>query len=188
MRKGLELLAGLVLEDGRRWGDAVPDWQWADARAFLDPGGSEPYSFFTRPRAASKTTDLASVGSAALLTQLPEVSRSYAVAADEDQAGLLLDAAAGFVARTDGLERELRMERRRLVSISYLLRRDPGDPCRGRPLGVRHPPPPRRGRRARGLAIDPRRSARLGSGDLGRAEAAAGGGPEPSSLRCFLCL
>jgi hypothetical protein len=57
----------------------------------------------TRPRGASKTTDLAGIGIATLLEQLPPASRSYAAAADRDQAALLVDAMAGFVSRTPGL-------------------------------------------------------------------------------------
>ncbi len=97
----LDLLAGLVLDDGRRWGDAAEPWQWADARAVLE--GPQRLAYITRPRGASKTTDLAGIGIAALVEQLPPASRSYAVAADRDQAALLVDAMAGFVTRTPGL-------------------------------------------------------------------------------------
>ncbi len=97
----VDLLASLVLEDGRRWGEAAEPWQWADARAVLE--GQRRLAFITRPRGASKTTDLAGIGIAALVEQLPAASRSYAAAADRDQAALLVNAMAGFTDRTPGL-------------------------------------------------------------------------------------
>ena len=36
----LDLLAGLVLEDGRRWGDAAAPFQWEDAARCAD---EDPY-------------------------------------------------------------------------------------------------------------------------------------------------
>jgi phage terminase large subunit-like protein len=76
--------------------------QWEDARAVLDPAGA-PYGFLTRSRGYSKTTDLAAVAVATMLEQLPPASRLYGIAADRDQARLLVDAVAGFVARTPEL-------------------------------------------------------------------------------------
>src|SRR5919106_2751583 len=92
----LDILAGLVLEDGRRWGEAAYPWQWEDARAILDPDSPTPYHFLTRPRGASKTGDLAGICIAALLEQLDSADRSFAVAADRDQGRLLVDAVAGY--------------------------------------------------------------------------------------------
>lgn len=109
MGDALELLAGLVLEDGRRWGDAAEPFQWQDARAVLSGGWRQAY--LTRPRGASKTTDLAGIGIAALLEQLPPRSRSYAAAVDADQGRLLVDALDGFVARTPGLGGALAVDR-----------------------------------------------------------------------------
>lgn len=104
MDAALEVLAGLVLEDGRRWGDAAHPWQWADARAVLDLDPAAPrLHFLTRPRGASKTTDLAGVAVAALLEQLPPGGQAVAAAADRDQAALLVREVAGFVQRTPGL-------------------------------------------------------------------------------------
>jgi hypothetical protein len=98
----LTLMAALVLEDGSRWGERAAPWQLDDARAVLDLSGPRRH-YLTRPRGGSKTSDVGGVAVAALLEQLPTGSRSYAFAADRDQAGLLLDAVAGFKARTDGL-------------------------------------------------------------------------------------
>lgn len=114
----LDLLAGLVLEDGRHWGEAAHDFQWDDARAVLsaDPD-APPYHFLTRPRGGSKTTDLGGVALAALLCQLPAGGRGYAVAADRDQARLLVDALAGFVDRSD-LGDAVRVEQWRVTALA----------------------------------------------------------------------
>jgi hypothetical protein len=46
----LDLLAALVLPDGRRWGEAAEPFQWQDARAVLDPEPEAPHSYLTRAR------------------------------------------------------------------------------------------------------------------------------------------
>ncbi|HLY85725.1 MAG TPA: terminase large subunit [Gaiellaceae bacterium] len=94
-----KLLRLLRLEDGSRWGDAATDVQRADAIAVLDRDSSTPYHWLGRARGWSKTTDLAAVALEALVTQAPPGSRSFAFAADKDQAALLVDALAGFVSR-----------------------------------------------------------------------------------------
>jgi len=97
----LDLIAGLVLSDGRRWGDVAAKFQWQDVRAILDPDGGTPsYHYLTRSRGASKTSDLAAIAIGMMLAQLPPGSRLYALASDRDQARLLLDAIGGFAART----------------------------------------------------------------------------------------
>ncbi len=110
--EALDVLGGLVLEDGRRWGDAAEPWQWDDARAVLAPGPDDPLShFLTRPRGASKTSDLGGVATTALLSQFPQQARGYAVAADADQARLLVDAMHGFITRTPGIGGALQVDR-----------------------------------------------------------------------------
>ena len=96
----LDLIAGLVLADGRRWGDVAAKFQWEDVRAILDPEADAPYHYLTRSRGASKTSDLAAIAIGMMLAQLPPGSRLYALASDRDQARLLLDAIAGFAVRT----------------------------------------------------------------------------------------
>ena len=91
-------MAGLVLEDGRAWGEAAYEFQWEDTKAILDEP-SPPYHFLTRARGSSKTTDLAGVSIAMLLT-LPDRSRLHWLAADRDQGALAIDAIRGFVSRT----------------------------------------------------------------------------------------
>lgn len=96
-----ELLCGLILEDGRAWGEVATGWQRADARAILDHRPASPrLHLVTRPRAGSKTTDLAAVAIVALVCQAPARSVSHAFAGDQDQAGLLLRAIRGLVERT----------------------------------------------------------------------------------------
>jgi phage terminase large subunit-like protein len=98
-----------VLEDGRAWISAAESFQVEDAAAILADDGPRLH-YLTRPRGASKTTDLAAVAIAVLLTQLPPRARGYAFAADQDQAALLLDALAGFVARTEELGSVLKID------------------------------------------------------------------------------
>lgn len=100
----LDLLRAFVLDDGRRWGEVAHPFQVEDAGAVLDDSPGVPRRhYWTRPRGAAKTTDLAGVGCAALLAQLPALSRSYAYAADRDQARLLLESVEGFVRNTPEL-------------------------------------------------------------------------------------
>jgi hypothetical protein len=107
-----EILGVLRLEDGRRWIDAACDWQLDDALAVLD--GERPYNFLTRSRGSSKTTDLAAVVLAALLTAEGRL-RSYWLAADADQGALAIDCIAGFVARTEALAGRVDVQARRVV-------------------------------------------------------------------------
>jgi phage terminase large subunit-like protein len=106
LSESLDLLASLVLEDGQRWGEVALPFQWEDARAVLDRDGP-PFSFLTRSRGSSKTTDLAACAVAAMLTQAPRGAKLYAAASDRDQARLLLDSIEGFHARTPGLGLEI---------------------------------------------------------------------------------
>ena len=102
MSEALGLFYGLVLEDGRRIGEAATDFQREDAEAVLEQNSSTPNHFLTRPRGDSKTSDLAGHNIAVGLAQAPHRSRMYALAADEKQGRLLVDAMAGFVSRTPG--------------------------------------------------------------------------------------
>lgn len=115
--EALAVLRGLVLDNGRTWGAAALPFQREDAQAVLDCAGAS-MAFLTRARGASKTVDLAGMLVAVLLEQAPPGSRSYAIAADEDQAGLLVDAIRGFVARTAGLAQLLRVEAKRVTVLA----------------------------------------------------------------------
>jgi len=113
----LDLMASLVLEDDRRWGDAATDWQWELAEWLLDPDSS-PSRWESRPRGGSKTTDVAGVSMVMMLTVLPAGSRLYAVAVDKDQGRLIADAAAGFVARTPALASAITVDSYKITSAS----------------------------------------------------------------------
>jgi hypothetical protein len=104
--KAADLLASFVLEDGRRWGAAASDFQWATARWALDP--SAPMARWdSRPRGGSKTTDAAALCAVLMVAVLPPGSSLACFAVDKDQARLLGDALRGFVARTAPLRGEL---------------------------------------------------------------------------------
>ncbi|MGJ3507949.1 hypothetical protein [Enemella sp. A6] len=97
----LDLLAGLLMDDGKAWGHVATEWQRADAAAILTTDPAAPrLHFLTRPRGGSKTTDLAGIGLVVLLSQAPANSVSHAYARDRDQAGLLLDALRGLANRS----------------------------------------------------------------------------------------
>lgn len=84
----MALLGSLVLEDGRRWAEAAHDFQVDDARAVLDARPDVPrLHFITRPRGASKTTDLGGLNLVALLTQAPPRSASFAYARTRTRPG-----------------------------------------------------------------------------------------------------
>jgi len=95
------LLASMVLDTGRSWGDTALDWQWQDAAAVLDSDPASPrMHFLLRARGMSKTTDVAAVATALLLAEAPPRSRSFAFAADQEQANVLLDSIVGLAERT----------------------------------------------------------------------------------------
>lgn len=111
----MEILAALRLEDGRTWGGVAAGFQREDAGAVFDPNPPHMH-FVTRPRGGAKTTDIGGV-SVPLLVMAPPGSRCYAVAADADQAGLLVDVIRGFVLRTPGLSQHLRVEVAKVTSL-----------------------------------------------------------------------
>lgn len=111
----LAALSGLLLDNLRRWGEAAEPWQLDDARAILDPDAPARWHFLTRPRGASKTTDLAALALILLVGQAPVGSSSLMVAADADQAALGIAAARGFLLRNASLEGLVRVEVRRIV-------------------------------------------------------------------------
>jgi hypothetical protein len=100
----LALMGGLVLDTGTTWAARALDFQQDDAAAILtDPEATPPtprMHFVTRPRGGSKTTDLAAICLAVLLTQAPSHSTSHAYARDKDQAALLLSALTALAHRS----------------------------------------------------------------------------------------
>lgn len=95
----LALTAALVLEDGRRWGEAAEPWQWDDAKAVLS-GRRPRWHYWLRARGMSKTTDAAALALVLLIESAPPRSRSYVYASDAQQASLLLDALGGLAERS----------------------------------------------------------------------------------------
>ncbi|WP_413543669.1 hypothetical protein [Citricoccus nitrophenolicus] len=100
----LALMGGLMLDTGTTWAARALEFQQADAAAILsDPEADDPgprMHFITRPRGGSKTTDLAAICLAVLLTQAPPHSTSHAYARDKDQAALLLAALTALAHRS----------------------------------------------------------------------------------------
>ena len=115
--RALDLLSALVLEDGRAWGEAAAPFQREDARAVLDPTGC-PYNFLTRSRGGSKTSDLAAMVLVAMLDQIAPHGHAYGIAADRDQARLLLDSCEGFVRRTPDLRGAFEVSQWRILCRS----------------------------------------------------------------------
>lgn len=98
------LMAGFVMDEGRTWGEIAYPFQRADAQAVLDTSGGAPRRhFILRGRGMSKTTDVAAMCLALLLTEAPARARCHIYAVDAEQAGLFADALAGIVGRTPGL-------------------------------------------------------------------------------------
>jgi len=71
LNDALDVLSGLVLESGARWGEVAAPFQRSDAAAVLDPESPTPFSYQTRSRGGSKTDDLGGVCIAAMLAQAP---------------------------------------------------------------------------------------------------------------------
>jgi hypothetical protein len=112
----LELALGMVAPSGLSWGEQAIPLQVEDMSAVLDESGPLLH-LLTRARGGDKTGGLAVAADTVLVEQAPPRSRSYAVAADAGQAGLLVDAMAGFIVRTPGLSRVLQVESQRIVNV-----------------------------------------------------------------------
>lgn len=105
----------LRIEDGRPWGEAAADWpiQVEDAEAVFSEERPN-WHFLTRPRGGSKSTDMAAIALAWLTTDAPPMANGHIVAASTDQAAIVIDAAAGFVARTPELDGAVIVESQKL--------------------------------------------------------------------------
>ncbi|MHB8467822.1 MAG: terminase large subunit domain-containing protein [Acidimicrobiales bacterium] len=99
----IDMLGGFTMDNGKPWAAVAADFQWDDARAFLDEDAEQKCHINTRPKGGSKSTDAAGVGLAWLICQAPPTTVGYLVAADEEQARRLVDRMRGFVVRTPGL-------------------------------------------------------------------------------------
>lgn len=98
----LALMAGLVLEDGRTWGEVAHEWQREDAAAVALTEDVRRH-YLLRGRGMSKTTDVAALVLALLLAEAPPRARCHVYAVDADQAAIFADTLAGLVGRTPGL-------------------------------------------------------------------------------------
>jgi Phage Terminase len=115
--EAFDLMSALVLEDGRRWGDAAAPCQIEDARATLDWESPTPYHLNTRARGYSKSSDNGGISVAVMLAQLPPGSKLYAVAADLDQGRLIVEAINGFAIRTPELRGALEISNYKIVAV-----------------------------------------------------------------------
>jgi hypothetical protein len=88
--EGTEFIEELRLPDGRRFGDVMAPFQCETFQHYFDPL-SPPNLWVSRPRGGSKTTDVAALAVHELVFA-PTGSLMVAVAADQNQARLLLDA------------------------------------------------------------------------------------------------
>jgi hypothetical protein len=112
----LDLLYGLTLDSGARWGAVATAEQRALAVAVLVPGDGPRLYWYEAPKGYSKSTDTAGLSIARLATDFPPLAEGYIVAADLDQSNRLLDKARGLIARS-GLGGLLRVESHRLVNV-----------------------------------------------------------------------
>lgn len=112
----LDLLYGLIIEDGREWGEAAADFQKEDAQAILCNDRPDPtWHFLTRARGGSKSTDVAGMSIAYLHEDAPPLANGHIVAASTEQAAIIIDAAAGLIARTPGMDNALVVESMRII-------------------------------------------------------------------------
>jgi hypothetical protein len=113
----------LRLEDGRMWGEAAQPFQMDDAEAILlnnrdneDPDQRATWHFLTRPRGGSKSTDIAGVAISWLVHDAPPLANGHVVASSTEQAAIIIDAVAAFVARTPELDGALLVESKRVLA------------------------------------------------------------------------
>jgi hypothetical protein len=112
----LDLVAGMVLEDGARWGEKATADQWDDMRSLLSMDGPRRH-YWIRARGRSKTTD---TGAATLATMLAGGIRAgdecYAAAAGREQAGLLARKVRGIAERTPELAGAAEVQQHRVIT------------------------------------------------------------------------
>jgi hypothetical protein len=116
-RRALDVLNLLITETEARWGDVAVDVQQADAAAVLDTSSPVRNHWLGRARGYSKTSDVAGMSLAAMLTQLPPGAAMYAAAADRDQGRLLADAVRGYVQRTPELAGAVDVQATRITAL-----------------------------------------------------------------------
>lgn len=112
--EALSLLWALRLEDGASWGEKACEQQKEDAEAILVHG--PPYQhFITRPRGGSKSTDIAGLLLGWLLVDAAPGANAHVVAANAEQATIIIDAVAAFIMRTPELSSQVIVEAERVI-------------------------------------------------------------------------
>jgi len=107
----------LRIENGKMWGECAQPFQIQDAEAILLNQRPDPtWHFLTRPRGGSKSTDTAAMAISWLVMDAPPMANGHIVAASSDQGAIIIDAAAGFMARTPELDGALIIESKRIVA------------------------------------------------------------------------
>jgi hypothetical protein len=105
------LLNALVVdEDGRRWGERATPLQHRDADALLDLDGPRRH-WIGRSRGFAKTDDLACITVAAMFEQLRPGDESLCVAADQQQASIIVRRIGWVARRTPELSSALTVDR-----------------------------------------------------------------------------
>lgn len=110
----LDVMYGLVLENGLPWGQVAADFQREDADAIFADEGPRRH-FLTRGRGGSKSTDIAGVSISWLLAEARPMARGYVIAANTEQGSIIIDAAAALVGATPGLSGALTVEAERII-------------------------------------------------------------------------
>lgn len=110
----LDLLWTLRLETNERWGDVAVPHQVDDAIAILSEDRPNQH-FITRPRGASKTTDIAAIALSWLAEAAPAYSTGRVIASSTDQASYVIDAAHAFRSRTPQLA-GIEVETKRIIA------------------------------------------------------------------------
>ncbi|MDE2096470.1 MAG: hypothetical protein KGL39_04430 [Patescibacteria group bacterium] len=116
-RAAYNLLCGLVLESGKRWGDVATDFQIADAKAILSPERPN-WHFLTRPRGGSKSSDIGGIALIWVAVMARPLANGHVVAASSEQANIIIDAMAGFVARTPELNGVVTVAAKKIVAAN----------------------------------------------------------------------
>jgi len=107
-----ELRAQLVMPDGHLFGDVLAPFQRRDFGE-LD-NGKHRHAYLERPRGHSKTSDIAAEAVCELFLG-PKGGRLFAAAVDRDQAGILHEAASGWIRRTPMLADHAEIERYKIT-------------------------------------------------------------------------
>ncbi len=115
--KAIDLLYSLRLEDETIWRERAQPFQVDDALAINDDNGPNLH-FITRPRGGSKTTDIAGIMLSWLTMDARPLSNGHIVAANADQAAILLDAASAFITNTPFLDRNLHVEAEKIIATN----------------------------------------------------------------------